>query len=69
MVEDEAAHTYGFPSEFTLDAGATVTLHTGSGTDSSTDLYWESGSPVWNNSGDTVYVFDDSGAQVEAYSY
>ena len=26
-VEDEAAHTYTFPSGFTLDAEATVTLH------------------------------------------
>ncbi|WP_458209254.1 lamin tail domain-containing protein [Haladaptatus sp. NG-SE-30] len=68
-VEDEVAHTYQFPDGFSLDAGATVTLHTGSGTDTSTDLYWGSGSAIWNNSGDTVYVFDDTGTQVEAYSY
>ncbi|MFC4550431.1 lamin tail domain-containing protein [Halorussus sp. GCM10023401] len=68
-VEDETAHTYAFPSGFSLDAGATVMLHTGSGTDSSSDLYWGSGSAIWNNSGDTVFVFDDTGAQVEAYSY
>ena len=68
-VEDEAAHTYAFPSGFTLDAGTTVTLHSGSGTDSSSDLYWGSGSAIWNNSGDTVYVFDETGSQVEAYGY
>ncbi|WP_267643251.1 lamin tail domain-containing protein [Haloarchaeobius amylolyticus] len=68
VCEDEAAHDYVFPS-FTLDAGATVTLHTGSGTDTSTDLYWGSGSSIWNNAGDTVYLFDASGNTVLTHSY
>jgi endonuclease YncB( thermonuclease family) len=68
QVTDEAGKTYTFPS-FTLEAGATVTLYTGSGTDSSTDLYWAYGSPVWNNSGDTVYVEDAGGSQVLKYPY
>ncbi|WP_440989588.1 DUF4350 domain-containing protein [Haloarchaeobius baliensis] len=68
-VEDEAGNHYDFPAGYSLDAGATVTLHTGSGSDTSSDLYWGSGSPVWNNSGDTVYVFDDAGATVVNYSY
>jgi len=46
-----------------------VTLHTGSGTDSETDLYWGSGSPIWNNDGDTVTVRngDDAVVQTETY--
>lgn len=55
-VEDEAEKTYTFPDSYTLEVGATVTLHTGSGTDSERDLYWGAGSPVWNNAGDTVSV-------------
>jgi len=50
--------------EFTLDPGAHVTLHNGNGTDSATDLYWGSGSPIWNNAGDTVFVYDDEGTLV-----
>ena len=68
-VEDEAGHHYDFPDGAALDAGATVTLHTGSGTDTDTDRYWGSSSPIWNNAGDTVYVFDDSGTQVVAHTY
>jgi len=68
-VEDEAGKQYTFPDGFTLGAGETVTLHSGSGTDTSTDLYWGSGSPIWNNSGDTVYVFDDAGTLVVEYPY
>ena len=69
VCEDEAGHSYTFPDGFTLDAGAQVTLHTGSGTDTSTDLYWGNGTAVWNNAGDTVYVYDDSGSLVVEYPY
>ncbi|WP_436927665.1 lamin tail domain-containing protein [Halosimplex amylolyticum] len=69
-VADAADHTYTFPDGFTLDTDATVTLHTGSGTDSNTDLYWGSGSPIWNNDGDTVIVTNHEGDEVlrEEYS-
>ena len=68
--QDEAGKTYAFPDGFTLGAGAQVTLHSGSGTDTATDLYWgRSGSAVWNNGGDTVYVYDDAGSLVVEESY
>ncbi|EJN58925.1 DUF4350 domain-containing protein [Halogranum rubrum] len=67
-VQDEVGKTYTFGS-FTLDAGATVTLHTGSGTDTDTDLYWGKGGAVWNNGGDTVYLYDASGTLVTSTSY
>lgn len=69
-ISDEAGHTYTFPSGFTLAPGSQVTLHTGSGTDSSSDRYWGSGSAIWNNAGDTIIVADDSGTVVlqEEYS-
>ncbi|WP_233203884.1 lamin tail domain-containing protein [Halegenticoccus soli] len=68
-VSDEADHTYRFPQGFTLEPGAEVTLYTGSGTDSATELYWGSGSAVWNNGGDTIYVRDDSGDLVAKEAY
>ncbi|UHQ98797.1 lamin tail domain-containing protein (plasmid) [Natrinema zhouii] len=68
-VADAADHTYTFPSGVTLDPGARVTLHTGSGTDSSSDLYWDFGRAVWNNGGDTVVVRNDSGTIVLQEEY
>ncbi|AKB78916.1 Competence-like protein [Methanosarcina horonobensis HB-1 = JCM 15518] len=60
-IEDEGSkHTYVFPS-CTLDSQATVTLYTGEGTNTATELYWGSGSPIWNNDGDTAYLYDESG--------
>lgn len=64
IVDDGDKHTYTFPS-FTLDAGATVTLHTEAGSNSATDLYWGSGRPVWNNDGDTARLYDSTGNLVD----
>jgi len=61
--DEESKHTYIFPS-YTLDSGATVTVYTGKGTNSATDLYWGSGSPIWNNDGDTAYLYDNNGKLV-----
>jgi competence protein ComEC len=63
-VADEAGHTYTVPAGVTVAPGATITLHTGSGTDTETDLYWGADQPVWNNGGDTVTVKDDDGTVV-----
>lgn len=68
-VRDEADHVYAFPSGFTLDAGASVTLHTGSGTDTATNLYWGSESAIWNNGGDTVIVKNASAVTVATKEY
>ena len=68
-VEDEAARSYEFPQGFALDPGATVTLRSGSGTDTDTELYWGSGSPIWNNDGDTVILTTDDGERVLEVRY
>mgnify|MGYP002408763551 CR=1 FL=1 len=65
-ISDEGTkHTYTFPS-FTLAPGATVTLHTGDGTNSATDLYWGSKRPIWNNDGDTASLYDRNGRLVDS---
>lgn len=68
-VSDAAGHSYEVPTGTTLAAGSTVTLHTGSGSDSASDLYWGEGSAVWNNGGDTVVVRNSSGGVVVRKEY
>jgi competence protein ComEC len=68
-VADAADHRYTFPEGTTLPAGATVTLHTGSGENTATDYYWGSGSPIWNNGGDTIIVTDADGEAVLTEEY
>lgn len=67
-LRDEAGHVYTFP-DFTLQPSQSVTVHTGCGTDTATDLYWCSWTPVWNNDGDTAYLYDADGNLVDSYSW
>jgi len=68
ILKDESNHRYIFPS-FILKAGSTVTVHTGSGTNTETELYWGSGSPLWNNDGDTAYLYNKDGELIDKESW
>ncbi|QLG60751.1 DUF4350 domain-containing protein [Halorarum salinum] len=68
-VEDEAGYDYRFPDGFTLADGDSVRLHTGDGDDTDTDLYWGSGSFVWNDGGDTAFLTDGEGNPVRDHTY
>ncbi|MFB6197378.1 MAG: lamin tail domain-containing protein, partial [Halobacteriaceae archaeon] len=68
-ISDNAGHSYTVPSDFELGADETVTIYTGSGSDSGSELYWGSSSAVWNNGGDTIVVEDADGKTVVDYSY
>ncbi len=70
LKDESASHRFVFPSGFTLRAGDKVTVHTGCGQDSRQHLYWcESGSAVWNNSGDTAFLLDLAGNIVATHHY
>ncbi len=68
-ISDAAGRTYTVPEGVTLEPGATLTVHTGSGTDTETDLYWGSGSPIWNNGGDTITVTTPDGTVILEETY
>ncbi len=67
-LSDAASHTFIFPV-FTLNAGATIKVWVKSGANTATDLYWGSGSAIWNNDGDTAYLRDSQGNLIDSYSY
>ena len=68
VMKDKENHTYVFPS-FELQPGATVTIRTGSGTSTATDLYWGSKRAIWNNDGDTVYLYGPNNNLVATKSW
>jgi hypothetical protein len=63
-------HRYAFPSGFKLNAGVTVTLHSGRGTRSATHLYWNrSYGAVWNNTPpERAYLRNAAGTLVSSWS-
>jgi micrococcal nuclease len=48
-----------------LGAGIELTVHTGCGAATATDIYWCSDNPVWSNGGDTVFILGPGGAYVD----
>lgn len=64
---DTGGAVYTFP-DLTLWPGGTITVHTGSGPDSVSDLYWKRVAPVWAEPGDVVTLTDAEGNVVARYA-
>ena len=62
------ANVFTFPS-FTLPAGAEVRVWTKSGVDDGANLFWNRGTAVWNNGGDTAILRDAQGVEQARFSY
>jgi micrococcal nuclease len=68
-LQDERLHVYTFGA-VVLPPGATVRIYSGRGSDTTSELYWGlAGEAVWNNDGDTAYLYDATGAFIDRYSY
>ena len=69
-LRDEHGWEFAFPA-FVLSPRSTVRVVTGSGENTSDVLYWcySKSTAVWNNTGDTVFLFDDERNLVDEYHY
>ena len=65
-LRDAQGHVYTFPNFF-LGTGGSVRIHTGSGTDTPTDLYWGLDEAVWGEPGDVVTLADNNGLIITTY--
>jgi len=63
-------HIYSFPSGYRIGAGVSVKLRSGTGTNSSTNLYWQrSYGAVWNNTPpEKAYLKNPSGTTVSTWT-
>ncbi len=66
---DKANHVYKFSGDFYLKSGSSVVIHTGKGTNTSTNRYWGLSWYVWNNTGDTAYVRNPGGTLIDSCSW
>jgi Lamin Tail Domain len=67
-IRDTSAHVFKFPT-FKLKPGASVTVHTGSGINTSSNLYWGSKAYVWTNTGDTATLKNTVGTTKDTCSW
>lgn len=68
--DESASKRFAFPDGFVIEPNQPVTIHSGCGTATASDLYWcVSGSAVWNNNGDTAFLLDPAGNFYATLSY
>jgi hypothetical protein len=65
-IHDQQNHTFAFP-DFNLKAGTTVKIHSGTGSNSDEDLYWNRSTSIWNNNGDLATLVNSSGFVISSY--
>jgi endonuclease YncB( thermonuclease family) len=71
LKDNSASNKYVFKN-FTLKSGKTVKIYSGCGIDSATELFWqcpEGKYAIWNNSGDSAFLYDNLGNLVDKYNY
>ena len=64
ILRDSHRHRFVFPVGTIVAPGARLRIHSGEGTNTTTDLYWNRRAPVWNNPGDTVFLSDGTGSLI-----
>jgi PKD repeat protein len=67
ITDEGAKHVYTF-SSYTLSAESMVTLISGLGTNNASTLYWNKDIFIWNNDGDTAYLYNAQGKLVSSKS-
>ncbi len=68
-LEDFLGHTYYFPDGFVLPSETSVRVWTRSGTNTSDELFWGRDSAVLGNEGDTAYLRDSGGTEIDSFGW
>lgn len=71
LKDTSASNKYEFKN-FSMNLNQEVTLYSGCGQDSQTQLYWkcpEGKYAVWNNAGDHAFLYNDRGELISDYEY
>ncbi len=68
-LSDDDGYTFIFPNGFGIDDGHILTIHTGLGENTLTDLYWGCNTPIWNNDGEIAYLQNKYGDLIDSYQW
>lgn len=72
LLKDSSAKNAYIFNAISLESGAHILLHSGCGSNTLTDLYWQctpGSKAIWNNSGDEAMLFDTHGKLLSVYKY
>ncbi len=66
-IENEEGVSYPFPAGVQLAPGEIITVHSGQGVNSSTQLFLNASHPVWDNENDLAFLLNAAGEIVAHY--
>jgi hypothetical protein len=66
---NQAGVTFTFPEGFVLASQAKVTVYSGCGVDTDSELYWCSERPLWQNDSDEATLRDTTGRLIDKHAY
>ena len=72
FLRDDGPNRYDFPENFYIGRNQTVRIWTRGGVNTTTDLYWNNATEVWNDHEDCAYLRDYSGEEkllIDIYCY
>lgn len=67
-LRDKAGHVFRFGS-YSIKPHGYVTIHTGKGSSTQADRYWNHSWYIWNNTGDTAILENQNGVVIARCSY
>ncbi len=68
-VENERGVPFRIPDSVMLAPNAVVYIHSGSGRNTASILYWNASEPIWSNTYDLAILRDAEGTMIDYYAY
>ena len=69
VLRDNGPQKFTFPKGTKIAPGKTLTIRSGKGKNTSSTLYWNKSSSIWNNTGDTARLHNSKGTLLESCKY
>lgn len=69
VIRDNGPQKFTFPKGTKLAPGKTLTIRSGKGKNTSSTLYWNTSSYIWNNTGDTARLYNSKRTLLESCQY
>lgn len=69
VIRDNGPQKFTVPKGTRLAPGKTLTIRSGKGRNTTSTLYWNKSSYIWNNTGDTARLYSAKGTLLESCRY
>jgi hypothetical protein len=69
VLADTSRHRFAFPEGTVVQPRASLRVRSGAGSNTASNYYWHRRAPVWNNTGDTAFLYDAGGNLIDRQEF